>query len=45
MLGMTSKPNRQLTGGLVRFRQVPIVVYNDNRTELDGTAGPPAVGF
>ena len=33
LLGTTSKPNRRLTGGSVRFGPVPIVLNNGNRTE------------
>ena len=44
-LGTTSKPNRRLTGGSVRFRPVPIVLNNGNRPEPDGIAGQLAVGF
>ena len=43
--GTTSKPNRWLPGGFVRFRPVSIVLNNDNRPEPKGTAGQPAVGF
>ena len=37
-LGTTSKPNRRLTSGSVRFWAVSIVLDNDNRPE-------PAVGW
>ena len=30
-LGMTSKPNRRLTGGSVQFWAISIVLNNDNR--------------
>ena len=44
-IGTTSKPNCRLTSGSVCFRPISIVLNNDNRPELDGTAGQPAVGF
>ena len=44
-LGTVSKPNRRLIGGSVQFRPVSTVLNNDNRTEPDGTASQPAVGF
>ena len=33
-LGTTSKPNRRLTAGSIRFRAVSFVLNNDNRPEL-----------
>ena len=43
--GMASKPNRRLTCGSIWFRTMSFVVNNDNRLELDGTAGQPPVEF
>ena len=45
ILGTTSKPNRRLTGGSVRFWLVSIVLNNDNCPEPDGTASQPAIEF
>ena len=44
-LGMTSKPNRRLTGGSIQFQPVSIDLNNANRPEQDGTAGQAAVRF
>ena len=44
-LGVTSKPNRRLTGGSVRFRAFAIVCNYRNRSGPDGTTCQLAVGF